>query len=275
MKKIFISILLISSINLSSPAQTEGYTESHVYMTLDSLSMHLYLYGLSEKTSDELLPAVIFFFGGGWVDGTVKQFQPHCQFLASHGIIGITAEYRVKNTHGTTPMDAIMDAKSALRWLKKNGRDLGIDPERIVAAGGSAGGHLAAATATIDELNNPSDDLSVDPMPAALILFNPVLNTNSLSDRFGNKKNSFQASPIFFVDEEVPPTLIFHGTDDQLVPYTSMLEFQQKMHEKGNYCEVILFGGMKHAFFNKGMNDDRPYHRTLLVMKQFLDEFIL
>ncbi len=275
MKNIFISIALVLLFCLPAMAQVNLFTEQRVYKQIDTVSLHMNFYMPSQTTAGKLLPAVIFFFGGGWTGGTVKQFLPHCQFLASQGIIGITVEYRVKNIHETTPLDAIMDAKSALRWLKKNGSDLGIDPERIVAAGGSAGGHLAAATATIEKFNNPSDDLTVDPMPAALILFNPVLNTKSLSGRFENKKNALQASPINFVDEEVPPTLIFHGTEDQLVPYISMLEFQQKMQEKGNYCEVILFGGMKHAFFNKGMNDDRPYNRTLLIMKQFLDEFIL
>jgi acetyl esterase/lipase len=275
MKKILFYILLIASTTSSLLAQTEGSTESHEYKTVDSVTLHLNIYRPSEKTSDELLPAVIFFFGGGWVSGTVDQFKPHCQFLASQGIIGITADYRVKNKHGTTPLDAIMDAKSAMRWLKKNGPELGIDPKRIVAAGGSAGGHLAAATATIDEFNDPSDDFTIDPTPVALILFNPVLNTNMLIDRFLNEESSYKASPINFIDEEVPPTLIFHGTDDQLVPYDSMLEFQRKMQEKGNYCEVILFGGMRHAFFNKGANDDRPFNRTLVLMIQFIDEFVL
>jgi acetyl esterase/lipase len=271
MKKVFFMLPLLFWLSIS----VNGQPEHHIYKETDTVALQLYLYRPAENRVDSLIPAVIFFFGGGWVGGTPKQFKPHCQFLASHGIVGIAAEYRVKNRHGTSPTDAIMDAKSALRWLKKNGMELGIDTSRILAAGGSAGGHLAAAIATIDDINDPSDDLAVSPMPAALILFNPVLNTEVLPDRFENQESAFKASPMNFVDKDIPPTLIFHGTDDSLVPYDSILEFQRKMQDTGNYCEVILFGGMGHGFFNKGKHDDRPYRRTLAIMKQFIDEFVL
>jgi acetyl esterase len=275
MKRIFIPVVLVTFFCFPVLAQVNFSAEQRVYKKIDTISLHLNIYMPSQTTERILLPAVIFFFGGGWVGGTPNQFKPHCQFLASHGIIGITAEYRVKNRHGTSPIDAIMDARSALRWLKTNGTELGIDTSRILAAGGSAGGHLASTTATIDDLNDPSDDLSVDPMPAALILFNPVLNTEVLPDRFENQESAIKASPMNFVDKDIPPTLIFHGTDDNLVPYESILEFQQKMQDAGNYCEVILFGGMGHGFFNKGRHDDRPYYRTLAIMKQFIEEFVL
>jgi len=216
---------------------------------------------------------VIFFFGGGWVQGTTTQFQPHCKYLSTLGIIGITAEYRVKNRHNTTPQDAITDAKSAMRWLKANAVQLNIDKDMIIAAGGSAGGHLAACTATLDGFNDPNDDSSIDPIPAALILFNPVLEIpGKVADRFGGEEEARKISPSFFVSEKTPPTLIFHGTEDQLVPASTILEFQKKMINSGNTCEVILFGDEQHAFFNVGKKGNRPYHQTLVLMKQFLVE---
>jgi acetyl esterase/lipase len=253
---------------------TQLLQEKRIYKKTDSISLHLYFYIPAEIPNESLMPAVIFFFGGGWVNGTMNQFKPHCLFLADHGVIGITAEYRIKNKHGTTPLAAIADAKSAMRWLKTHGKELGIDPERIVASGGSAGGHLAAATATIDRFNDPEDEISIDPTPCALILFNPVLDTEPLARRFESDSVSINASPINFVDKDVPPTLIFHGTDDNLIPFTSMLEFQNKMQASDNYCEVILFGGFGHGFFNKGRNDNRPFERTLALMAQFIDEFV-
>lgn len=275
MKKALLLILMVLIISFLVQGQPGKYKEKRIYKKIDNVALHLYFYVPEKRTSNKLLPAVIFFFGGGWVNGTVNQFKPHCLFLIDHGIIGITAEYRVKNKHGTTPLDAIADAKSAMRWLKKNGEELGIDPERIIAAGGSSGGHLAATTATIENFNDPEDDLSVEPTPCGLILFNPVLNTDALIERFDGEESSHKASPINFVDKEVPPTLIFHGTDDNLVPYSSMLAFQEKMHAYDNYCEVILFGGMGHAFFNKGKHEDRPFKRTLAIMNEFIKEFIL
>jgi len=252
--------------------QNEFKTRTYTYKTIDTTQLKLHVVNPRKLKGKNRVPAVVFFFGGGWVQGTTAQFIPHCQYLANLGIIGITAEYRVRDKHGTTPLDAISDAKSALRWIKANAEDLRIDGDRIIAAGGSAGGHLAACTATLASFNDPQDDLSIDPMPDALILFNPVLVVTSFTDRFGGDEMAKEASPIFYVTEDTPPALIFHGTDDQLVPASTILEFQKKMIGLGNTCEVILFGDEKHAFFNKGKKDDRPYHQTLVLMKQFLLE---
>ena len=117
-----------------------------------------------------------------------------------------------------------------------------------------------------------SDDINIDPKPAGLILFNPVLNTIGFKERFGGENEVRKTSPVFHISESTPPTLIFHGTEDTVEPPSTILEFQKIMIAKGNTCEVILFGGEKHAFFNKGKKDDRPYHQTLVLMKQFLLE---
>lgn len=106
-------------------------------------------------------PAIVFFFGGGWVGGTPAQFFPHCRHLASRGMVAVPEEYRVRNTHGTTPFECVADSKSAVRWLRARADELGVDPSRVAAGGGSAGGHVAACTALVPGLDDPSEDLGI------------------------------------------------------------------------------------------------------------------
>jgi len=270
MKFITLLFSLSTLLAIQSFSQKNTSSISYTYKTIDTVALNLQVYYPKRMKRNKKVPAVIFFFGGGWVSGNTGQFKPHCEYLAQQGMAGITAEYRIKNKHNTTPQDAIADAKSAMRWLKENADKLNIDKNRIIAAGGSAGGHLAACTATLPGFNDPSDDLNIDPKPDGLILFNPVLNTAVIMDRFGGEKEVKETSPIFHISESTPPTLIFHGTEDTLVPPSTILEFQKIMIGKENTCEVILFGGEKHAFFNKGKKNDRPFHQTLVLMKQFL-----
>jgi acetyl esterase/lipase len=80
---------------------------------------------------------------------------------------------------GTTVFDCVRDARSAVRWIRQNADALGIDPSRIVAMGGSAGGHLAVSTAQFDRVNEDSDPADVAARPAALILMYPVIDTSA------------------------------------------------------------------------------------------------
>jgi acetyl esterase/lipase len=273
MRLLYTFFYLLTFLYSPGFSQTKENVKTYTFKTIDTVQLNLQVYYPKKLKRKSRVPVVIFFFGGGWTQSAPNQFKSHCIYLTNHRIIGITAEYRVKNIHNTTPQDAISDAKSAIRWIKANSDELLIDKNKIIAAGGSAGGHLAACTATLDGFNDPNDDISIDPIPSAMILFNPALEIPSgVMDRFGGEEEARKASPTFFISEKTPPTLIFHGTDDQLVPASSILEFQKKMIDLGNTCEVILFGDEQHAFFNVGRKGNRPYHQTLVLMKQFLIE---
>jgi acetyl esterase/lipase len=259
---------ILDQTNAVSLVRVKYETNKHLYKTIDDVELFLTFY--TPENEVELLPTVIFFFGGGWQVGTDNQFKTHCEFLAKRGIIGVTAQYRIKSKHGTSPLDAIEDAKSAVRWLKINGREFGIDPKRIYASGGSAGGHLAASTALIDDFNPNTNESMIDSKPCGLILFNPVLDTSTFSERFDSKQSAFNASPINFIDDNVPPTIIFHGENDHVVSVKSIIEFQNRMIQKGNYCEVRIFPDLEHGFFNRWENNGIEYEKTLISMERFI-----
>ena len=92
------------------------------------------------------VPGIVFFFGGGWISGTPEQFFPHCRYLSERGMVAASAEYRIRDSHGTDPAACVRDGKSALTWLFAHAEEFGIDADQLLAGGGSAGGQVAAAS---------------------------------------------------------------------------------------------------------------------------------
>jgi len=234
------------------------------------LSLHIF-YPQDWNASDRRT-AIVFFFGGGWVGGSPSQFFPQCTWFASRGAVAISAEYRVKNRHGTSPFECVADGKSAIRHVWSNAQALGIDPKRIVAAGGSAGGHVAACTATILDQDEADEDLAVSSRPNALVLFNPVCDTSP--EGFGNRtldERWLALSPAHHITKDTPPTIIFHGTADTTVPFDNVKGFTERMHVAGRTCTLVPFAGKKHGFFNHGRDkDNESYNETVLRADQFL-----
>lgn len=248
-----------------------GQYISHVYKTIDSIDLTLNMYYPEGKIPSQPTPAIIFFFGGGWVNGNPSHFASQCEYLASLGIIAIAADYRTESKYGTTPLDCIADAKSSIRWLKANCAELMIDQTKIVAAGGSAGGHLALCCAILEDFNHADDNLSVSSKPDALVLFNPVVNTTMNGygyEKFGSI--ALEASPLQQLKPGLPPTLIFQGIDDEVVKIADIRSFSEKAIANGDYCRIVEFQGKGHGFFNKHGDDDTDYWKTLLETEKFL-----
>jgi acetyl esterase/lipase len=136
-------------------------------------------------------------------------------------MVAARADYRIKSKHDVTPKECVEDAKSAVRWIRQNAAKLGVDPDRIVAAGGSAGGHIAACTAFTPGLEADGEDIKISSKPNALVLFNPVLrfdNMPPLMQRIGNDEALGKAiSPTLHLAKDSPPTLLLFGTADRLL----------------------------------------------------------
>ncbi|MCP4642784.1 MAG: alpha/beta hydrolase fold domain-containing protein [bacterium] len=266
-------MILVSIGVLAGAATAEeggGETRSVVFKSIDGVELRAHIFEPPDLKPTDKRSAAGFFFGGGWTGGTPKQFYPHCEYLASRGMVAVSFEYRVKKTHGTSPFECVKDGRSAIRWMRANASELGIDPDRVVAGGGSAGGHVAATTAVITKVNEATDDLAVSATPDALLLFNPVIDTTEKG--YGAEKvkgRETELSPTHHVTKDLPPTLIFHGTEDTTVPFENVERFTRLMKEAGNRCELVPFEGKKHGFFNKS-RDLEAFEETIRVTDAFL-----
>ena len=257
-------------------------SRAEVYKTIDDVNLLIHIFEPKGLKPGQKRPAIVFFFGGGWRQGDPKQFAPHCQYLASRGMVAMTADYRVFNRHGTKAVTCVKDAKSAIRWIRRNSERLGIDPEKLGAGGGSAGGHLAAATGTLSKFDEPGEDLSISSVPDFMVLFNPATvlapvekvlpfdksRMAELTARFGVKAE--EISPYHNVDTGVAPTIIHHGTADKTVPFETAALFNEEMKRKGNRCELKSYEGAGHGFFNWGRSENKHFIETMQKTDKFL-----
>ncbi len=249
---------------------------SMTYKSVDGIELKLDIFEpLGLKPTDHR-PAIVFFFGGGWSGGDKKQFYQQAKAMAEHGMLAFSADYRVKTRNKTTPFECVKDGKSAIRWVREHAAELGVDPDRIVASGGSAGGHVAACTGVIEGAEEAGERTSVSSVPNAMILFNPVLDTTPKG--YGAK--SFKAeqqtdiSPCHHVRKGIVPTVVFHGTADKTVPFENADRFTRLMKEAGNECVLVPFEGKDHGFFNGSLfrksNGDADFETTIKRSVEFL-----
>ena len=212
------------------------------YKIINEDTLNLILRYPPNFNSSKKYSTIIFFFGGGWNGGKVSQFQPQAEYFASRGMITVLADYRVKNRQGTTPYEAVKDAKSTIRFLRKNSEELNIDADKIVASGGSAGGHLAAATGNLPGLDESGEDLSISSKANVLVLFNPVFDNGPDGfnhERMGEKWQ--EISPAHNIIKGAPPTIVFLGKKDHLIPASIAEDYQEKMEEVGSRCDLFLY----------------------------------
>jgi len=212
---------------------------------------------------------MVFFFGGGWNGGNPGHFEPHANYFSKRGLICFRIDYRVKNRQGTTPFESLKDAKSAIRYIREHAEELGVDPTRIIASGGSAGGHLAAATALVSSFNEGTDNLSYSCVPNALVLFNPVIDNGPGGYAYGRVGEAYKDfSPLHNIREGAPPTIFFLGTEDKLIPVETAQYYKTVMEKVGSRCDLFLYEGEGHGFFN--YSHIEIYKQTVYEADQFL-----
>lgn len=265
--------------SVSKPNDQPKYADqAHVYKTVDGRALSLYVTHPAEWKPSDQRPAVVFFHGGGWVGGKPGQFDEHCKHLSELGLVTIQVEYRLLKrnketpvTEDKTPTRCIEDARSAMRWVRKHAKKLGVDPDRIASGGGSAGGHLAAFLGTTDGIDSPQDDLTISPRADAMLLFNPVYDNGPGgwgTQRIGERYREF--SPAHNITRDDAPAIVFLGTEDKLIPVETAKRFQDRMRAQGITSELHLYEGAGHGFFNYKRDEGKWFHLNMTAVDDFL-----
>jgi len=277
--------ILITCLLAQEPAKKDdfGASKVEVYKTIGDTKLKMHIYNPPDLKAGDQRPAIVFFFGGGWQGGSPKQFAAHARYFASRGMVAMTADYRVYGQHKAKVADCVADARSAIRWARANADKLGVDAKRIVSSGGSAGGHLAAAVATLPGFDPPNEDTAISSRSNAMVLFNPALDLRSEafkaepnSKRYQDLLNRFGAraedlSPSLHVKKGTPPAIVFHGKADATVPFAQAESFSEAMRTAGNRCELAAFDGQAHGFFNFGRDDNKHFIATTTQADRFLE----
>ena len=232
---------------------SEGAPEGRVYSYKKEggVAHEIEIHFPKDHDRSKPVPGIIMFHGGGWSKGDRISFRYLCHYFASRGLVAATANYRL----GKGKRLCITDAKSAIRWYKQNAAKLGVDPKRIIAGGGSAGGHIALLATTNPGLNDPSDSKEYDTSVVAYLLFNPALKP----------KKDMEVTFEKHIKAAMPPMIAFWGAQDNwLTGWKSACEKMQSLENES--IEWWTAQGQSHAFFNKQPWKDL----TIIAADQFL-----
>ncbi|QDT59730.1 Carboxylesterase NlhH [Stieleria bergensis] len=239
----------------------------YVYKQVDGVNREMEIYfPKGHDASKQTVPGIILFHGGGWGAGSRVAFSDQCDYFASRGMVAATVTYRLRTKEDraklpvgqSTKRVCLPDVKSAIRWFKQHANELGVDPDRIVAGGGSAGGHLCLLGTTNPGLNDPSDPQGIDTSVAAYVLFNPALSKSDAKDP--------DVDFMQHLKSDFGPAIVFFGSEDKWLR-NGWMPAAAKMKSLGvTSVEMQIAQGQTHAFFNK-----QPWKEVTLIAA---DEFL-
>jgi acetyl esterase/lipase len=219
------------------------------------------------KDSSPARAAVVLFHGGGWTGGRPAQMNPQAKAIAEHGGVAILVQYRLMPDRSQPPRICIEDSKSAVRFVRAHVRQWNIDPQKVVVGGASAGGYDAAFVTMTPGWDASGGDTSISAAANAMVLWNPVIDTSESGyahEAFGAQAKKL--SPMTYLGPQTPPMLIQAGEDDIWIHSDVLRAFQAQAKTYGVRCDLELYPGQKHGFFNR-----EPYlSRTTSVMINFL-----
>lgn len=229
-------------------------------------------------------PAIVFIHGGGWRGGAKGQFHRQAAHLAHKGYVGLCIEYRLSG-EAKFPA-AAEDCKCAVRFLRAGADQYGVDPDRIAAAGGSAGGHLASLLGVTEGhacLEGAGGHATQSSKVHAVVSFNGAGNLRFQVEYPGAASAAFEflggsqdeipdtyelASPVAHVDSDSAAFLLLHGDADETVPYAQSVELKEALEAAGVRAELFTAKGAGHGFFNQP-----PWYQPALErMEAFLDD---
>jgi len=250
-----------------------------IYKETESRSLKLDIYHLKELK--EAAPVLIFIHGGGWKKGDKQDYLLYLIDYAKKGYVTATVAYRFSQ-EALFPA-AVLDVKCAVRWIRSHAKEYRIDPDKIAIIGGSAGGHLAMMigySADVPEFDRECADSSDSRVQAVVDLYGPsdlttdyARNQKSPKEFLGKSYEEdpdlyLKASPKPYITSDDPPTLIFQGTIDALVPYSQSDSLKKWLDKAGVPAEYHKLKGWPHTMdLAKEVNEYCQYYMDAFFEK--------
>lgn len=274
---LFICILSVTQvINAQTPSDTLNI-EEFTYDTKNDLK--IYCVRPLDYDENKEYPAIVIFHGGGWYMGEASWGFSNAKHYAQKGMVAFSVQYRLQDLEkGITPYESVLDAQTAIRWVRKNSETFSITKNKIASYGWSAGAHLAACAAIFENLDTP--DQNVSSAPNLLALKSPALTLMVYSDfqkRLLDKIEVKDLSPAENVSESTPPTIIVMGRTDTVTPLQGSELFKNNMDTHGNDCKLIVYDKVGHLFTPETEPDDgwpNPDKEVSQKAQQEIDAFL-
>ncbi len=274
-----VAIALLVAAAGAAPA-AEPRPASRVYREVGGQALRAYLFYPPDPRARERTPAILLFHGGGWSAGSAEWTFASAERFAARGLVAIAVDYRLSQGE-VTPIEALSDACAAIRWVRRNASELGVDPERIAADGVSAGGQLAAMAACG---GCPAEDGAdgTSPSPNALLLWSPALDLGAdgwFRRLLRGRGTPAAYSPAEHVSGTTPPTSIVIGELDTLTPLAGSKKYCERLNALGGRCELNVYPGVGHLLTRnlerqEADFDPHPEYRADGIARQlrFLEE---
>ena len=242
------------------------------------------IYSPLDHDKSKPLPGIIVIHGGGFNDGDKARGRELniSENLTLKGYVCMSINYKLRRLKGqVTWPQSVYDAKAAVRYLRKEAANLGVDPEKIGVIGCSAGCNLSmmlASTGPADGFDvvkgEPYQDVSA--RVACAIGFYGAVDLMNYHDMKMFAKTREEApelykkgSPITYLDAKDPPMLLVHGTADVTVPLSQSETYLRIAKEKGAPCELEVVPDAPHTF------DLQPKQRDLRpLVTGFFDQHL-
>ena len=227
-------------------------------------------------------PVVVCIHGGGFRAGNRYGYRPLCLKLAEQGYAALTISYRLAPKHQFPA--AILDCKSAIRWVRANAEKFNFNANLIGVTGGSAGGHLAqflGVTADVKEFDPPGAGSTA--VACVVNVYGPSDFTKSYGksvdaaevlplwlggDLTKERLKHIKASPLYWVTPNAAPTLCIHGTDDKYVAHEQAVWIVDKLKASGVAAELLTLEGAGHGF--KGADAEKAEKATIAWFDKYL-----
>ena len=238
-----------------------------IYKTVNGITLNAHIFYPENHDKSQAKPAHLFFHGGGWAIGLPEWSYGSCKRSTEEGRVAITFDYRLRNIHGTDVKASVSDALTAIAWVRENAKELGIDPNMILADGFSAGAHLALVSGMIE---NPKDfgvTSKYSSKPDAIILMSCPYDIAG-RDVYNINYETRTISPLYLIDKDLPPILAFHGENDDIVEFSEFEKFRDAIQKTNNSFTSESYAGAGH-FFRGSSQKDRDERRRLT------EEFLL